>query len=448
MVPSMKLLLLAAALAGASADDEGWTGVFALEPGADYAWLAQKVDGAYADPGMKLVAVGVADGTVSALEGVAAEARALLEGDCADVAFGGAVGVGACSALAFDETVATTTFRVVAPDGGLLAFFAARAPTDFERDSHYLKDALGGDVEPAAELNGPGGGGGGGGGRNLPRAWRNSMLATALVLLCTFVGILGRLPFKNVRELRADAVIAYSSALAAGALLGCAARARARRAARGERPAPSRGRAPTTDRSPAGLPHARREHAPHRGPLRRGDAVDLALRDHGPRGLRRRARPERRVPTRRGRRGRVARGPRRLGQARRRVRRGPARRPRVLLQRLRRRLPPQLRRRHLRRRRVPRLLRGPRLGRRRRDDLPRARPGVRRLLPPHRARRDVGARGVGRQLRVRRLRDARRRDLPLGGAGRRVPRGNRRLFRAVPTTVRNARSRSNQSRVG
>mmetsp|Transcript_5586 Transcript_5586/g.17733 ORF Transcript_5586/g.17733 Transcript_5586/m.17733 type:complete len:290 (-) Transcript_5586:100-969(-) len=48
------------------------------------------------------------------------------------------------------------------------------------------------------------------------------MLATALVLLCTFVGILGRLPFKNVRELRADAVIAYSSALAAGALLGCA----------------------------------------------------------------------------------------------------------------------------------------------------------------------------------------------------------------------------------
>ena len=223
MVPSccMKQLLLAAALAFASAD-EGWAGVFALEPGADYAWLAQKVDGAYADPGMKLVAVGVADGTVSALEGVAAEARALLEGDCADVAFGGAVGVGACSALAFDETVATTTFRVVAPDGGLLAFFAARAPTDFERDSHYLKDALGGDVEPAAELNGPGGGGGGGG-QNLPRAWRNSMLATALVLLCTFVGILGRLPFKNIQALRTDTIIAYSSALAVGAILGCAA---------------------------------------------------------------------------------------------------------------------------------------------------------------------------------------------------------------------------------
>merc|ERR1719482_871143 len=49
------------------------------------------------------------------------------------------------------------------------------------------------------------------------------MLGTFIVLLCTFVGILGRLPFKNIQALRTDTIIAYSSALAVGAILGCAA---------------------------------------------------------------------------------------------------------------------------------------------------------------------------------------------------------------------------------
>ena len=216
-----------------------WAGTFELEHGESYTWIAQKVDGDYADETMTIVAMEVAGGTQADLELVVDEAAALLEGDCEDVAFGGSIGFGACYKLVFQQDISTSLYYVPVPaerrledhdghdhgdaDMGYFAFFTQHVPVEFEDTMHYLKDDHGEDIEPAAEL-------GGGGDEDddddntvNERTWRNTMLGTFIVLLCTFVGILGRLPFKNIQALRTDTIIAYSSALAVGAILGCAA---------------------------------------------------------------------------------------------------------------------------------------------------------------------------------------------------------------------------------
>jgi len=215
-----------------------WGGIFELEHGETYSWIAQKVDGDYADPSMKIVAVETSAGDAAALEAAETAADALLEGECADLHFGESFAPGACYTLVFEEAMATSIYALEVPedrrrrledhaghdhgggDFGYFAIFADHFPTEFERDAHYLKDGHGDDVEPMVETDG---GGGGESEWSAKNKWRNSMVATLLVLLCTFVGILGRLPFKNIASLRTDTVIAYASALAVGALLGCAA---------------------------------------------------------------------------------------------------------------------------------------------------------------------------------------------------------------------------------
>lgn len=215
-----------------------WAGTFELVHGESYAWTAQKAGGdcaGYADCTMMLAIIEVEDDSAEELEAAMASAEALFESDdgCPDLANGGALTMGACSTLIFDQEVYSSIWDLAVPadrrrledhdhgDHGFFVFAAQHFPTEFELDSHYLKDDLGTDVEPLLESTSLEAGGGGSGDNKRGYAWRNSMFATFIVLLCTFVGALTRLTFKDA-VVRAQAIIPFASALGAGALLGCA----------------------------------------------------------------------------------------------------------------------------------------------------------------------------------------------------------------------------------
>ena len=140
---------------------------------------------------------------------------------CADVHSGDSIAFGTCNKLLFDTNLYTSTYLLEVPAGGSgkYGFYAQHFPIEFELDSHYLKDDHGDDVEPVLEVPaGPAE-------KKLSfdegYAWRMSMLATFIVLACTFVGALSRLALKDA-IVRARAIIPFASALGTGALFGCA----------------------------------------------------------------------------------------------------------------------------------------------------------------------------------------------------------------------------------
>jgi len=140
---------------------------------------------------------------------------------CVDVHSSEPIAFGTCNKLIFDTNLYTSTYLLEVPTGGSgkYGFYAQHFPIEFELDSHYLKDDHGDDVEPVLEVPaGP------------PEtelsfdegyAWRHSMLATFIVLLCTFAGALSRLALKDA-IVRARAIIPFASAMGTGALFGCA----------------------------------------------------------------------------------------------------------------------------------------------------------------------------------------------------------------------------------
>ena len=151
-----------------------------------------------------------------------------LSGDCDEVESNSGTNVSnaitydECNKLIFDTDLYTSLYTLETPAGSgtaNYAFYAQHFPIEFELDSHYLKDDHGDDVEPVLEVPaGP------------PEtklsfdegyAWRHSMLATFIVLLCTFAGALSRLALKDA-IVRARAIIPFASALGTGALFGCA----------------------------------------------------------------------------------------------------------------------------------------------------------------------------------------------------------------------------------
>ena len=81
-----------------------WAAVFELEHEASYAWVASKAatdDGAmaYADATMRIVVMQAAGGSETAIEAVADDAEALMEGSCAQLAVGGTIGTNCGAAL-------------------------------------------------------------------------------------------------------------------------------------------------------------------------------------------------------------------------------------------------------------------------------------------------------------------------------------------------------------
>ncbi|KAJ8598519.1 hypothetical protein CTAYLR_001312 [Chrysophaeum taylorii] len=272
----MILLLSFLPLALGAVDEYEWSGVFELATDEIYAWTASKVDEVYVDPTMRFVAV----------EGDSAEEVVLEDGECQDVVAGDTIIVptNGCLRLIFDQDVYTSIFPLVVNasaveeshdeddheedehdheedehddheedehdheedehddheedehddheedehdhdhEGVHFVIFAEHYPVEFEADSHYLKDSHGHDIEPESTTSSSGGSGG----SNRRKAYRRSISASFLVLACTVIGIIVRIPAlwgdgeTYLEFIHSRTFALASSALACGALLAVA----------------------------------------------------------------------------------------------------------------------------------------------------------------------------------------------------------------------------------
>jgi ABC-type Zn uptake system ZnuABC Zn-binding protein ZnuA len=127
-----------------------WAGAFALAAG-DYAWTFAQQQGQYADPGMFLAVLPLANEQTDPLATAEQQAKALFSGDATPLASGGAILPGNFFRLVFDQAQAQTVFSVPIAQSGTYAFFAAHHPAEFEAEEHYFKDQRGNDLEPFIE---------------------------------------------------------------------------------------------------------------------------------------------------------------------------------------------------------------------------------------------------------------------------------------------------------
>jgi len=145
----MSRSLIFALLGRASAYE--WKGIF-YTPDDSYEWGAQKVDGAYADPSMKIALIPESSADEAALTRASGKGTSAMATTCSDVQSGGVItpAENTCYRLVFDQT-GDSTFTVDSSSTTAIAFFAEHFPTEFERDAHYFKDTSGVDIEPVAQ---------------------------------------------------------------------------------------------------------------------------------------------------------------------------------------------------------------------------------------------------------------------------------------------------------
>jgi len=151
-----------------------WGGVFDT-PDASYKWVSQAVDGAYADPEMKMVVYPMSQTNMHTLYLKQEDADDLMNaGPCPELSTGGTISnppaAGACYTLKFPTDPAVDFVVTVTTGSAHTAFFTAHVPTEFERDIHYLMQdvanlATATPNEPLNEV--PTGGGGHDHGRRL-----------------------------------------------------------------------------------------------------------------------------------------------------------------------------------------------------------------------------------------------------------------------------------------
>ena len=195
-----------------------WAGIFAT-PESIYMWTAQKVNGAYADPAMKLVALPATDITEAGLHALEEEGKHSMEKNCTEVEAGETIvpAEDTCYHLHFQADAWQTLFNVDASGVSGIAFFAEHVPTEFEATAHYLKDSVGEDIEPVAQL---------------PEANTEAtatatgleaapIVAAILVNIITFIGVVLLFPPLR-RAVEKPVFSAMLFAFASGALLACA----------------------------------------------------------------------------------------------------------------------------------------------------------------------------------------------------------------------------------
>lgn len=130
-----------------------WAGAFDL-PVGKYVWTFAKVDGAYADPAMKMVFLSSANKGIEAIEAQEESAENLLEMEnVAQRGHGEMLSPNGNSAykLTFDPNRNVTEFPIVIEKEGGYVFFTEHMPFEFETDEHFLKDSNGQDIEPVAQ---------------------------------------------------------------------------------------------------------------------------------------------------------------------------------------------------------------------------------------------------------------------------------------------------------
>jgi hypothetical protein len=150
------LVFLSLACQASASEEHGeelyeWAGMFDGSD-EDYIWVAQKVDGVFADATMKMVVMTAASSSEEDFEAAEVTADVLFElSSCTAVAAGDTITPSstACFELTFDTSDYENKFYIPAVGAGTgLAIFTEHAPrSEFESDSHYLRDEEGHDVE-------------------------------------------------------------------------------------------------------------------------------------------------------------------------------------------------------------------------------------------------------------------------------------------------------------
>lgn len=191
-----------------------WAGIFET-PDDTYYWGAEKVDGDYADPAMKIVLLPGSAADEDTLHGVEEDGEEALEGDCVDTTKDDTLvpAAGVCYKLIFDADSHLTLFKIDATGVSNIAFFAEHVPTEFERNSHYLKDVAGEDIEPMAELPE----------EEINRPWGTALGAAFVVNVMTLIGVIFIVPyFGGLAKKYPGTLSACVNAFAAGAILAAA----------------------------------------------------------------------------------------------------------------------------------------------------------------------------------------------------------------------------------
>ena len=146
-----------ASLVSASGGDHAfeWAGTFDVSDYDSVYWVAQKVDGDYADPTMDIVVMSTTSASEKALEDAEEIADPLLGGDSCTSWTGASAltpSSNSCYNLVFASTAFETIYEIHTAGLDYLAIFAEHFPTAFERTTHYLISSDGDDVEPVHEL--------------------------------------------------------------------------------------------------------------------------------------------------------------------------------------------------------------------------------------------------------------------------------------------------------
>ena len=137
-----------------------WAGMFQISD-TSHTWSMQKVDGAYADPSMRLVLIPTTTPDEPTIHTLEDAASTLIEADdCTVVEDTQSITSIASDGSCFELHVGTgddSSYTIDTTGLTGLAVFAQHVPIEFERDQHYLKNSAGEDVEPAAEESTGGG---------------------------------------------------------------------------------------------------------------------------------------------------------------------------------------------------------------------------------------------------------------------------------------------------
>lgn len=262
----MKYFLLFALLARAAEDhdhdheddhdheEHAWHGTYELHADEIYSFSVSKTDEKYPAPTITLVTVVTGDEGLT--EDVEEEAEHMLEDGCQMWQPGMTITVPSCRTLVMDDRVYLTMFPLVVNEtyeehheeeeedhdherrrldheegheddhdhdheedehehGTYVTMFMEYDPEEW--DVHFLKDDHGHDIEVVEEE-----GGGGSSGSSRGKAWRRSLLAGFLVLACTMIGAIFRLPLGTERYaafVSSQMFLHASAALSTGALL-------------------------------------------------------------------------------------------------------------------------------------------------------------------------------------------------------------------------------------
>jgi len=115
----------------------------------------EKVDGAYADPSMRVVIIPTDTPTEETMHSLEGGVEEMIEGDsCTVVEDGGTMTPISADGSCFELHVGSgdmSTFNMDTTGMTGFAAFTAHSPYEFENTQHYLKDSSGNDVEHVAE---------------------------------------------------------------------------------------------------------------------------------------------------------------------------------------------------------------------------------------------------------------------------------------------------------